>query len=44
MSTFFNSITSTIFLFFEALGRARAAAELSRMGKYEEARRLVSRD
>jgi len=28
----------------ESFGRARAAAELSRSGRYEEAKRLVARD
>jgi hypothetical protein len=30
--------------FFESLGRARAAAELARLGKYEEARKLFEKD
>lgn len=33
-----------LWMFFEALGTARAAAELSRHGKYEEAKRIISRD
>lgn len=30
--------------FFEDLGRARAAAELARAGRYDEARRLYEKD
>lgn len=30
--------------FAEAFGRARAAASLSRIGKYEEARKLILQD
>lgn len=40
LDRFFNAI----FIFCEAVGKARAAAELSRMGKYEEAKRIVSSD
>jgi hypothetical protein len=39
-----NRLFSGFFLFFEALGKARAAAELSRLGKYDEAKRIVSGD
>lgn len=34
---FYTKLTSTL----EVIGRARAAAELSRMGYYEEAKRLM---
>lgn len=30
--------------FFEDIGRARAASELARAGKYDEARRLYDKD
>lgn len=44
MKTLTHRFFSGLFFFFEAMGKARAAAELSRMGKYEEAKRIVSRD
>lgn len=34
----------SILEFFEDLGRARAASELARAGRYEEARRLYEKD
>ena len=34
---FYTNLTNTL----EAIGRARAAAELSRMGYYKEAKRLM---
>jgi len=35
-----KSILNTIYSFLEAMGKARAAAELSRSGKYKEAQAL----
>ena len=40
MKTFWE----TILAFLESVGRARAANELVRAGKYEEARRLFEKD
>lgn len=34
----------SLYDFFESVGRARAANELVRAGKYEEARRLFEKD
>ncbi len=44
MMTLAHRFFNGLFIFFEAMGRARAAAELSRHGKYEEAKRIVSKD
>lgn len=38
MTKFINSLYS----FFESVGRARAAAELARQGKTQEANRLIN--
>jgi hypothetical protein len=40
MKSFWKSLLE----FFEDLGRARAAAELSRAGRYAEARKLYEKD
>jgi hypothetical protein len=40
MKSFWKSVLD----FFESVGRARAANELVRAGKYEEARRLFEKD
>ncbi len=37
-----KNILKSIACFFESMGRARAAAELSRAGKHEMAKRLIS--
>jgi hypothetical protein len=37
-----KNILKSIACFFEELGRARAAAELARAGKYEEAKRITA--
>ena len=37
-----KKIWKSIYCAFESMGRARAAAELSRAGKYEMAKRLIS--
>ena len=39
-----KEIWESIVDFFEGLGRARAASELARLGKYEEARKLFEKD
>ena len=39
-----KEIWESIVDFFESIGRARAAAELTRLGKYDEARRLFDKD
>jgi hypothetical protein len=39
-----KEIWESFLLFLESIGRARAAAELSRLGRYEEARRLFEKD
>ena len=39
-----REIWESIVDFFEGLGRARAASELARLGKYEEARKLFEKD
>jgi hypothetical protein len=39
-----KEIWESIVDFFEDLGRARAAAELARLGKYDEARKLYEQD
>ncbi len=44
MTSTLDRFFAGIFIFFEAIGKARAAAELSRLGKYEEAKRIVSGD
>ena len=35
-----KSVLASIYSFFESLGKARAAAELTRAGKYKEAQAL----
>ena len=37
-----KSVLASIYAFFEAMGKARAAAELTRAGKYKEARALMT--
>lgn len=39
-----KNLWESIVDFFEAFSRARAAAELARLGRYEEARRLYEQD
>lgn len=39
-----REIWGNIVDFLQAFGRARAAAELARLGRYEEARRLYEQD
>ena len=39
-----KEIWESIVNFFESIGRARAANELVRLGKYDEARRLFDKD
>lgn len=39
-----KNLWQSIVDFFEAFSRARAAAELARLGRYEEARRLYEQD
>jgi hypothetical protein len=39
-----KEIWGSILEMFEAFGRARAAAELARLGRYDEARRLYEQD
>jgi hypothetical protein len=39
-----KEIWGNIVGFLQAFGRARAAAELARLGRYEEARRLYEQD
>jgi hypothetical protein len=39
-----KTIWESFLMFLESIGRAKAAAELTRMGRYEEARRLFEKD
>lgn len=39
-----RTIWESIVDFFESMGRARAAAELARLGRHEEARKLFEND
>jgi hypothetical protein len=39
-----KNLWESILMFLESMGRARAAAELTRLGKYDEARRLFDKD
>ena len=39
-----KKIWESFLLFLESIGRARAASELARLGRYEEARKLYERD
>lgn len=44
MKEFFLSIIDNIVVFFDTFGRARAASELARQGKIDEALRLMEKD
>lgn len=44
MKDFFASIIDSIVVFFDTYGRARAASELARQGKIDEALRLMEMD
>ncbi len=39
-----NSILNGIYAFFVAMGKAKAATALARMGDYESARHIMTRD
>jgi hypothetical protein len=39
-----KNLWESILMFLESLGRARAANELARAGRYEEARKLFEKD
>ena len=39
-----KTLWESFILFLESIGRARAAAELARVGRYEEARRIYEED
>lgn len=39
-----KEIWESVLMFFESMGRARAASQLVRLGKYDEARRLFEND
>ena len=39
-----KNLWESFMMFLESVGRARAAAELARLGRYEEARRIYEQD
>ena len=39
-----KNLWESFILFLESIGRARAASELARLGRYEEARRLYEKE
>jgi hypothetical protein len=39
-----KEIWHSFIMFLESVGRARAASELARLGRYEEARRIYEKD
>lgn len=39
-----KNLWESFLMFLESIGRAKAAAELARLGRYEEARRLYEED